>query len=210
MRISPRSAIMRMCPTKRFAVAASVTSTKSPVSRTTSGPSIVFLDLGCLEAHSVRDDEARASANPIRLDSGQVSEAADLRVLRPLAVDCHGAVRDDERDLLLGRRVLEVLDLLVEGDFLFETLDLLPGGLVSADAEFSPNDVRDENAQGLAGSPRRTNRSCVRQVDVRCAVPVPVALHRGETFDGPDEASFRPDREAYTDRPFDGLLLARC
>ena len=169
----------------------------------------MFLDLRGLEAHPVRDDEARAAANPVRLDSGQVSEAADLRVLRPFAVDRHGAVRDDERDLLVGGGVLEVLDLLVQGDFLLEALDLFPRRLVTADAEFPPDDVRDEDAQGLAGPAGGTNRSCVGQVHVRAAVPVPFDLHRGEAFQGGDENSFRQDREAHSDRPFHGPLLAR-
>src|SRR5207247_910191 len=67
-----------------------------------------FWIFGGLEAHPIRDDEARAATNPVRLDSGQVSEAADLRVLRPFAVDRYGAIRDDERDLLVGGGVLEV------------------------------------------------------------------------------------------------------
>src|SRR5438046_7614735 len=47
----------------------------------------VFLDLRGLEAHPIRDDEARAATNPVRLDSGQVSEAADRSFFRPFAVD---------------------------------------------------------------------------------------------------------------------------
>ncbi len=39
-------------------------------------------------------------------------------------------------------------------------------------------------------------------------VPVPLDLHRGEAFQRGDENSFRQDREAYSDRPFHGLLLA--
>src|SRR5207247_6344966 len=94
----------------------------------------LFLDLRGLQTHPIRDDESRAATNPVRLDSGQVSEAADLRVLRPFAVDRYGAIRDDERDLLVGGGVLEVLDLLVQGDFLLEALDLFPRRLVTADA----------------------------------------------------------------------------
>jgi len=104
---------------------------------------------------------------------------------------------------------LEVLDLLVQGDFFLEALDLFPRRLVPADAEFSPDDVRDEDAQGLSGPAGRANRSCVGQVHVRAAVPVPLDLHRGEAFQGGDENSFRQDREAYSDRPFHGLLLTR-
>jgi len=40
---------------------------------------------------------------------------------------------------------LEVLDLFVQGDFFLEALDLFPRGLVTADAEFPPDDVRDED-----------------------------------------------------------------
>src|SRR5204863_12894 len=90
-----------------------------------------------------------------------------------------------------------------------EALDLFPRGLVTADAEFPPDDVRDEDAQGLAGPAGGTNRSCVGQVHVRAAVPVPFDLHRGEAFQGGDENSFRQDREAHSDRPFHGPLLAR-
>ncbi len=94
-------------------------------------------------------------------------------------------------------------------DFFLEALDLFPRGLVTADAEFPPDDIRDEDAQGLTGPAGRTNRSCVGQVHVRAAVPIPLDLHRGEAFQRGDENSFRQDREAYSDRPFHGFLLAR-
>src|SRR3989441_3625076 len=74
----------------------------------------VFLDLRRLQAHAVRDHKAGASADPVRLDARQVPEAADLRLLGALAVDRDRAVRDDERDFLTGRGVLEMLDLAVD------------------------------------------------------------------------------------------------
>ena len=52
-------------------------------------------DLRRFQAHAVRNHEACAAADPVRLDPGEVSEPADLRVLGPLPVDGDGTVRDD-------------------------------------------------------------------------------------------------------------------
>ncbi len=119
----------------------------------------VFLDFRRLQAHAVRDHEAGAPADSVRLDSGQVAEAADLGVFRALAVDPDRAVRNDEGDLLRRGGVLEMLNLAVERDLLFESLDLLARGLIHSDPEFTPHDVRYQDAQGLtrpSGGPDRT------------------------------------------------------
>ena len=169
----------------------------------------VFLDLRRLQAHAVRDHKAGASADPVRLDARQVPEAADLRLLRALAVDRDRAVRDDERDFLVGRGVLQMLDLAVERDLLLESLDFLPGGLIRADPEFPANDVRNQDAQGLTRPSGGPNRARVGQVDVRRAVPVSFDFHARESLERRDEDSFRQDREAHPDRPFDRFLLVR-
>src|SRR5437867_680734 len=64
----------------------------------------VLLNLRRFQAHAVRDDEARAAADSVRLDSREVAMPADLRVLRSFSVDRHGTVRHDQRDLLVAGR----------------------------------------------------------------------------------------------------------
>ena len=170
----------------------------------------VLLDLRRLQAHPVRDDETRAATDPVRLDPREVAMPADLCVLGAFSVDRDRTVGHDERDLLVGGRILEVLRLAVEWDFLLETLDLLPCRHVPSQAELPPHEVGDQHAQRLAGPARRADRTGVRQVDVRGAVPVPLDLDAGEAFERRDENPFRQDREADPNGPFDRLLLARC
>src|SRR5216117_1340783 len=166
-------------------------------------------DLRRFQAHAVRNHEAGAASDPVRLDPREVSEAADLRVLGPLPVDGDGTVRDDQRDFLLGGRVLEVLHLAVERNLFLEPLHLFAGGLVSSDAELPPDDVGDEDAEGLPGAARGSDRAGVRQVDVGGPVPVPFDLDGREALEGRHEDAFRQDREADADRSLDRLLLAR-
>ena len=97
----------------------------------------MLLDLRRFQAHPVRNDEARATADSVRLDPGKVAMPADLRVLGALPIDRHGAVGHDERDFLVRRGVLEMLSLAVQWDFFFETLDLFSRREVSTEAEFA-------------------------------------------------------------------------
>src|SRR5213593_3396903 len=111
------------------------------------------------------------------------SMSADLRVLRSFPVDRHRAVRHDQRDFLVGGRVLEMLSLAVQRDLLLESLDLFSCRNVASEAELPPHDVRDQNAQGLPGPSGRANRTRVREIDVRRAVAVPLDLDPGEPFE---------------------------
>ena len=167
----------------------------------------VLLDLRCLQAEAVRDHEARPPAEPVRLEAGEVPVPADLHVLGPLPVDRDGAVPRDQFDLLVARGVLEMLDLLVEGDLLLEPLHLRAGGRVPADPEVPPDDVRDEDAQGLPRASGRPDRARVREVDVVRPVRVPLDPDLREPLEGGDEDPLREDREAHADRAIDRLLL---
>src|SRR3989442_1412200 len=131
----------------------------------------VLLDLRRLQAHPVRDDEARASADAVRLDPREVAMPADLRVLGAFTVDRDGTVGDDERDLLVGRRVLEMLRLAVQRDFLLEALDLLSRRHIPSQAQLPPHDAGDQDAQRLAGPARRAERPPVRHAVHRAAAP---------------------------------------
>src|SRR2546422_7903720 len=167
----------------------------------------VLLDLRGLQAEPVCDDEARPAAEPVRLEPREVPVAADLHVLRALAVDRNGTVPRDEGDLLVARHILEVLDLFVERDLLLEPLHLRSRRHVPPHAEVAPDDIGDQYAQRLARAAGGPDRSRVREVDVVRAVRVPLDPYVREPFQRRDEDPFREDCEAYAHRAIDCLLL---
>src|SRR2546426_6436698 len=124
----------------------------------------MLLDPRRFQAHAVRNDEARAAADPVRLDPREVAMPADLRILRSLSVDRDGTVRHDKRDFLVGGRVLEMLGVAVQRVSLLESLALSSCRTVPSKAELPPHDVRDQDAQGLSGPAGRADRTCVGEV----------------------------------------------
>ena len=168
----------------------------------------VLLQLGCLLTHPFRDDQAGSSPDPVGLDPGKVPESGYLHLLGAFSVDAHGAVPDDEVDLPGCRGVLQVLALLVERDLLVESGNLPFGGLVFADAQLGPDDVRDEDAHGLTGSSGRTDGSGEDQVDVVRPVRILADLCVGDTFERGDEDTLGENGESDPHGPVQSLLGA--
>src|SRR2546425_2678869 len=170
-------------------------------------PTNVFLDLRGLQAQPVRDDEARPAPEPVRLEPRKVPVAADLHILRALAVDRDGTVSRDEGDLLVARRVLEMLDLLVQRELLLEPLQLRSRRRVPADGAVASDYIRDLHAERLTRPAGGADRSRVREVDVVRAVRVPLDPDVREPLQGRDEDPLCEDREAHPHCAIDRLLL---
>ncbi len=101
-----------------------------------------------------------------------------------------------------------MLELLVDGHLLLESLHLLPGGSVGADAELSPDHVGDEDAQGLGSSSRGSNGSCVVHIQVGAPVLVSLHLHARQPLQGGHDDAFREQGETGPESPLDALLHA--
>ncbi|MPM90487.1 hypothetical protein SDC9_137608 [bioreactor metagenome] len=166
----------------------------------------VLLKFRSLLAHSFCHDKAGAAANSVGLDPGKVPETRDLHPLCALSVNAYGAFPDYDPDLLRRRRILNMLALFVERYLLYESVNLLPGGLVLSYAEFLSDHVRYEDAHGLAGASRCPYRPCEHQIDVLAAVRVALHLRIGEPFQGGDEDPLRKDGKTCPYGPVYSLL----
>jgi hypothetical protein len=168
----------------------------------------VLLDLRGLERHAFGEHETGAAAELVRLDAGEVAVAADLLLLRALAVDHDGAVLHDELDLVVRGRVLEVRGLFVGRDLLLHAADLLVGRDVLPDAQLAPHDVGDEDAERLARAACRADGTGEAHGDAVGAVVVGEEADARDAFERRDEDAFRQDGEARADRLVERLLLA--
>ncbi len=166
----------------------------------------VLLQLRGLQAQAFRDYQCHAPPDRVGADARQVAETRYLGVLGLLPIHADRAVLVDQLDLLVRRQILEMLLHLVERDLLLQPFHLLESGHVLSDAEFTPDDIGDQDAHGLASTAGGPDRSIEENRNILRAITIGADLDRPYPNDRCHQDPLGQHRKTDTHRPIKRLL----